>query len=56
MKIKFSAKDPRAGMVAEVEADRGAALIEAGAATEVKEGVKTVEPEPAAKPASKKSK
>ena len=56
MKIKFSAKDPRAGMVAEVEADRGAALIEAGAASEVKEADKAVEPEPAGKPASKKSK
>ncbi len=38
MKIKFNKHDPRAGMIAEVEADRAKDLIDAGSAAEVSGG------------------
>lgn len=57
MRIKFKASDPRAGMVAQMDSHRGQALIDAGAATKVKEDGSEADaaaapaPEPAATPA-----
>lgn len=46
MKIKFSKKDPRAGMVVEMEGDRAQGLIDAGAAERVSDSTKTAPAEP----------
>lgn len=37
MKIKFIGKDPRAGMVAQMDSRRGQELVDAGCAVQVKE-------------------
>ncbi|QEZ47188.1 hypothetical protein [Cupriavidus oxalaticus] len=43
MKIRFIGKDPRAGMIAQMDSRRGQELIDAGCAVQVKENESAVE-------------